>query len=44
MNTVSNANVLNDYDGYYTDVTGKWLTNGVPSPRARCGRRASATD
>jgi Putative Flp pilus-assembly TadE/G-like len=28
MNTVSNANFLNDYDGYYTDVTGKWLTNG----------------
>jgi hypothetical protein len=28
MNNVSNANVLNDYDGYYTDVTGQWLTPG----------------
>jgi hypothetical protein len=28
MGTVSNANFLNDYDGYYTDVTGKWLTPG----------------
>ena len=28
MNTVSNANTLNDYDGYYTDVTGTYLTNG----------------
>jgi hypothetical protein len=28
MNTVSNANLLNDYDGYYTDVSGKWLTPG----------------
>lgn len=28
MNSVSNANFLNDYDGYYTDVTGHWLTPG----------------
>jgi putative Flp pilus-assembly TadE/G-like protein len=28
MNSVSNANFLNDYDGYYTDVTGQWLTPG----------------
>ena len=28
MNTVSNANFLNDYDGYYTDVNGDLLTNG----------------
>jgi hypothetical protein len=28
MTTVSNANLLNDYDGYYTDVSGKWLTPG----------------
>ena len=28
MNRVSNANTLNDYDGYYTDITGTYLTNG----------------
>jgi Putative Flp pilus-assembly TadE/G-like len=28
MNSVSNANVLNDYDGYYTNVTGSWLNPG----------------
>jgi len=26
MNNVSNLNYLNDYDGYYTNVTGQWLT------------------
>ena len=31
MNAVSNANFLNDYDGYYTDVTGGLLTNGGTS-------------
>ena len=28
MNNVSNLNYLNDYDGYYTSVTGQWLTPG----------------
>lgn len=45
MNNVSNANFLNDYDGYYTDVTGKWLTPGgaVAGSQAAAARVGDGT-